>query len=358
MEEVPPYFERSYSLIKDSIRILELDLAELSILTEMGSGPYLLTPFIAALAGSKNVLVVTKDSPYGKREEILSLGMRLAKQWDVDGRIKILNGLTPTEINKADIVTNLGFVRPIDSEFISHLKPGSVIPYMREAWETRSTDVDLAACKRYSIPVLGTNESYEDLQTFNYCGPLALKLLLNSGLEVFRCNIGILSGDKFGDVIERYLCSCGANVWRAKNRKEIKLSNGNRLDALLVAYFLTDDQIIGEQGWITPALLKHTNPECRVVVLVGSVDTPGLIQAGIQCIPSHQVKPRRMTKTLAELGPKPVIDLHAAGLKVGELMWRKMKSIGNADDVERILSSENSLTQRIHNPKNMMNRNS
>jgi hypothetical protein len=39
-----------------------------------------------------------------------------------------------------------------------------------------------------------------------------------------------------------------------------------------------------------------------------------------------------MGKTLADLGPKPVIDLHAAGLRVGEVMARARLAGKNLDD--------------------------
>jgi hypothetical protein len=69
------------------------------------------------------------------------------------------------------------FVRPIDAELVSHVKTGAVVSYMREAWEYGPEDVDLAACPARNIPVMGTFEKYNDLGIFDFCGPLAAKIL-------------------------------------------------------------------------------------------------------------------------------------------------------------------------------------
>jgi hypothetical protein len=339
--------KRSRLIIQEIIEWLSLDLSDITVLTEMASRAYVYTPLIAALAGAPKVLVVVKNSRHGQRDEIVQRGLGLAEEWGVSDRVEILEALSPSAISQADVVTNLGFVRPIDAEFISHLKPGAVIPYMREAWEIRSEDVDLAACRERNIPVLGTNEDYDDLKIFDYCGPLAFKLLLEAGIEVKGCNILVVSGDRFGDSIAPYLQSCGAHVTHVRVQEEIDLDRYRRLDAILIAHFTTNELIVGRDGWITPEALIRSAPECSVIRFVGEVDVGSLLERGISCVPEHSVGTRRMTKTFAELGPKPVIDLHAAGFKVGELMWREMQILGDAEQVEKILVVKNHLGQRM-----------
>ena len=89
--------------------------------------------------------------------------------------------------------------------------------------------------------------------------------------------------------------------------------------------------------------------ECHVISGndIGDVDVESLLEVGIYCVPEHSIGSRRMTKTLAELGSKPVIDLHTAGLKVGELMWREMQILNNAEQVEKILAVKNPLCQQM-----------
>ena len=56
----------------------------------------------------------------------------------------------------------------------------------------------------------------------------------------------------------------------------------------------------------------------------------------IPVVPSHRVGSHRMGRTFAYLGPKPVIELHAAGLKVGEVMARARLEGYPVDEVEQI----------------------
>jgi hypothetical protein len=338
---------RARLLIGEIVRRLTLDLNDMVVLTEMASGPYIYTPLIACLAGASQVLAVVKDSSYGRREEITARGQGLIQMWGIDDRIVVVPDPTPTLIAKADIVTNLGFVRPIDSTFVSHMKAGAVIPYMREAWEFRAEDLDLAACWKRNIPVMGTSENHNGLGIFDFCGPLAAKMLFEAGVEVKDNHIAVASQDSFGEVISTYLQACGAQVQRVRKASELDVRQHKRLDALVVACYTTDELIVGPDGWFEADLLATHHPECTVVQFVGNVDAGSLALHGLRCIPGFSVGARRMAQTLAALGPKPVIDLHAAGLKVGELMWRKMQEIGDAQLVSDILAEEMPLCQKM-----------
>jgi hypothetical protein len=334
-------------LIGEIIERLSLDLRGLVVLTEMGSGPYLYTPMIAALAGVSRVIALIKDSRYGTFEEISSHGQRIADLWGVRDQIEFPDSLRSDLIYQADIVTNLGFLRPIDAEFVSQMKPGAVVPYMREAWEYRPGDVDLQACRRHNIPIMGTNESARDLDIFSYSGLLALKMLFDAGLEVKDDHVLLISNDKFGDTIEQSLTACDAVVHRATTRNEADISQMTRLDAVLVATFSLDEIIIGSDGWLKAEELKSVHPACIVISFAGNLDVESLTVQGIRCHPAVSAGAYRMTHTLGALGPKPVIDLHAAGLKVGELMWRELQVLKNAKHVERKLAVEHPLCQQI-----------
>ncbi|MFX0115105.1 MAG: hypothetical protein ACFFB3_11205 [Candidatus Hodarchaeota archaeon] len=47
---------------------------------------------------------------------------------------------------KSDLITNTGFVRPIDREMISLMKRTAVIPLIWKTRELREADLDLQAC--------------------------------------------------------------------------------------------------------------------------------------------------------------------------------------------------------------------
>jgi hypothetical protein len=338
---------RSYRLIQDIIEFLELDLEGVVVLTELGSGNFIYTPFIAACAGSREVYCLVKDSPYGTAKQIVADGLTLVNQWNLIDRLHIITSLDPETINKADVVTNLGLLRPIDRQFISQMKAGAVIPYMREAWEYRREDVDLTACKEKNIPVMGTHENYNGLDVFDACGPLAAKMLFEIGLEVKDNNIIVISRDNFGDLLFKYLSKCEARVKLVGDNFRFHLEDKDRIDALVIACYTTEDLIVGKGGWIDPSELALLHPECSILQIVGEIDPETILQSGLDFFPSVPVGPKRMSKTLAHLGPKPVIDLHAAGLKVGELMLREMRAGNDSNLVIKTLGFPNSLCQEI-----------
>ena len=59
-----------------------------------------------------------------------------------------------------------------------------------------------------------------------------------------------------------------------------------------------------------------------VIQFAGRVDVAGLTANGMLVYPAVELPAQRMALTLAALGPRPVIELHTAGLKVGELAAR------------------------------------
>jgi hypothetical protein len=337
---------RAYHQIKEIIQFLDLDLRGMTIITEMASNNYIYSPFIAALAGADNVIAITKDSQYGNSKEIIEQGYHLASVWNVPQIVPVLE-LSPVHIREADIVTNLGFVRPIAAEFVSLMKDGAVIPYMCEAWEFRPGDVDLEACNSRNIPVMGTNEDYPGLSIFDYCGPLLGKLLFEIGFEVIDNRILILSGDKFGRTLYSYLSKNKANVKLVSSNGQARSSDLAGYECVVVADLQTSEVLVGTNGWIEPIKLVQAAPDVIILQYAGKVDLNQINQSGLMCIPNYEVGEHRMWRTLAYLGSLPVIRLHAAGLKVGELMWRELNYLNDANSVINSLSFDGSLCQPI-----------
>jgi hypothetical protein len=314
---------RLVRLIRETISFLELDLKGLTVLTEAASGPYVVTPVIAALANAERVIAITADSRFASAEEVVAQTRALEALSGVDREIEVHTERSPELFARADIVTNLGFVRPIDERAVQAMKQLAAVPLMCEAWEFRSGDVDLAACRRRGIPILGTNEDYPGLDVFQYSGWLCLKMLLEAELEVHKSRILIVSGDKFGRVIEKLLARSGVAVCLLDNLREIDREQLARGDALVVADYLRDDVIIGAGGDIGAVELAQLNQGITVIQFAGRVDTQGLAENGIKVYPGIELDAHRMAMTLSGLGPRPVVELHAAGLKVGEIAVRK-----------------------------------
>lgn len=319
-------YYRCQRLINNAIKTFQLDLSGLTVLTEAASGYYVLTPLIAALAGAKKVYALTKDSNYGQANLICKNTINLAEKWNIADKIEILFSREDEKIGLADIVTNLGFVRPLDAPFLNKLKSTVVIPLMFETWEYRSEDLDLEECYRLNIPVLGTNEKHPDLQIFKYVGHLALKLLFELDIEVFSSQIIVVGGGEFGLATVNSLQSAGAKVTQIEIEKDQSLADEkihqiiSEYDAIVIIEHQNKDLIIGENGQITVQKFKQLNPGIVLVHIAGNVNQFELELNDISFRPSHIRQAGYMSVATDYLGAKPLIDLHTAGLKVGEVM--------------------------------------
>jgi len=337
-------------LIEDSIERVGLDLEGLVVFTEAASGNYLVTPIIAAMAKAKKVYALTKDSPYGKASQIQQLTHSFAELCGVGERIEIVFQKEPRLIGEADIVTNLGFVRPIDARLVSKMKETVVVPLMYESWEVRQEDIDIAACHERGIPVLGTDEGHPDVKAFDFCGLLCMKMLLSLDVEVRGNRIVVVSSDRFGQAIQRTLLGCGARVYIVDElRSEESRAHLVDSDALVIASYRSTDTFVGQRGHITARELVHLSPGISVIQFAGKAEIEDLHKEKIPFSPRREVGPFRMGMSLSYLGPKPVIDLHTAGLKVGEAL-----AVARLAGLDRrqaeVIAIRNAPAQRLSGP--------
>jgi hypothetical protein len=318
--------KRVISIIDRIIAKLELDLSGLTVLTEAASGPFVCTPLLAARAGAQ-VIAITRNSSYGTADEVISYVREWADRYNVSDRILVTSEPVIRHAHKADILTNLGFIRPISAEIVHALPSHAVIPLMWEAWEFRSDDLDFAACRYRGIPVVGTCETHPALRIFDYLGIVAVKLLLEAEIEVVRSNIALISSDPFGEAIEACLTRIGADVVRIplpELGSEWNFPDPEKLDALILAEHRSQRELIGENGGIPPDLVERIGSP--VIHICGNIDDKALSSVGGTKYPARQIAPRFMTVTTDYCGPRPVINLHAGGLKVGEILVRARKA--------------------------------
>jgi hypothetical protein len=95
-----------------------------------------------------------------------------------------------------------------------------------------------------------------------------------------------------------------------------------KADALLTFDPLRERTFIGPGGDIPAGALAEIAPAISVLNYSGYVDRAGLEAAGIPCFPRHDPGGGHSANTIGEILPAPVIELHTAGLKVGEVMAR------------------------------------
>jgi hypothetical protein len=222
---------------------------------------------------------------------------------------------------------------------------------MFEAWEYRSQDVDLIECRRIGIPVLGTNEKHPDLDIFGYVGMLAMKLLLQLDVELFRSQLLVLGGTEFGSPIAEALRGAGASVtwvdprepgWEMRVREVL-----SSCDALVVGEQKLEEVLIGRDGRLSGGDLREINPGLVVAHVAGGVEQGELEAAGIDFRPEYVAPPRYMSVATDYVGPRPLIDLHTAGLKVGERLARARKNDLPGVEAELVVLQETTLAQRV-----------
>ncbi len=317
---------RIFRIIQEDLKKFNLNLVGLKVLTEAATGYFALTPIIAALAGAERVFALTKDSEFGSVKNVTETVLSLAKKCNVGQKIEILLSRNDETIGQADIVTNLGFVRPIDKQFISRLKETVVIPLMWESWEFREEDLDIVECKRRGIPVMGTNEHVPELDTFNYVGPLAVKLAFELEIEVNHSNVIVVGSGAFGESTIKSFKQLGANVTNVQANKGDRLDDDwvlqdiAKSDLLVFVESASREMLLGECGQLSFKRLLQVNPSISIVHVAGYIDANAVELASIPHRPRKIAKVGHMSATVDYLGPKPLIDLHIAGLKVGEAM--------------------------------------
>jgi hypothetical protein len=325
---VPLNLERCRRLVHDAVGNLALDLSEQVVLTEAATGAFALTASIAALAGAARVLILGKDSRFGSAAEAVAQTLAIAREWNCADGMEILAGKDSVQVSDADIVTNLRALRPLDRAFIQRLKTSAVVPLMFETWEYRHEDLDLEACKERGIAVLGTNERYPGVEVLSYLGPVAVRLVLEAGVEVFRSRIIVLGSGVFAAVASGALRALGAEVDEFPVTEEGAFDHQRaarvlRLaDVLLVAEHVCRRPLLGRGCRLSATHLAELNPGLIVVHIAGDINQADLTRVRIRVHPETIAPPGYMSVSTAHVGPAPVIRLHTAGLKVGELLAR------------------------------------
>lgn len=314
-------WHRGLRLIDNMIDLLQLDLSGKTILTEVGSNAFLFTPIIALKANAGKVYAWCKDTRYGTSADIIRECKELIRYAGIDeSRISFNStGIEQTHIEAADIITNSGFLRPLDKDKLQYCKEGTAIPIMYEKWELRQSDIDIEYCKMRNLKVAGTWENYPGLNIFDYCEQLIVKLAFDAGMEISGNKIIIWSNDHFGEMAE-------AGFQKMKAGKIVRTTSIDTLyqniadaDFVFFCDYTLQDILWGENGIIDPNIVATKNPSVTFVHLAGKID-PSYMSSAIRIYPDQKGDSHRMTYTLSYLGIEPAIRLIAAGLKVGELL--------------------------------------
>lgn len=342
---------REILIINEQIRLYQLNLSGLTVITECAGGYYAFNTLLTLLAGAKKVIAVGGDSVYGSYSHCRNNFLDLLKKNNLDTQnIIICDNLEKEHLKEADIITNTGFVRPITASMMKCMKKTAVIPLMWETWEFRDGDLDLPAARENEILVLGTHEAYPKLAMYPYIGMLALSLLFRLELEVYKNKVILVGGGIPGTAIADTFQKNGVHYhWFVENIQKKEQSAYHQIsqykeiisqaDAIIFAEHEMDKDIFCLENGITFQELARFNPDIKIGVIAGKIDITALKQSGIKFYPPG-IKPfGYMSFQPYHLGPRPVIELFSAGLKVGEVMARsRLKGMGLAETIHYCLN--------------------
>jgi len=304
-------------LMDEAVSRCQLDLQDAVVFTEAATGAYAVTPVLAALAGAERVYALTRSTRYGTVAEVADLTAALAAAGGVQGRIEIVTEKQRELIARADVVTNSGHVRPLDRETVGGMKRGAVIPLMYESWELRPGEVDLTACRERGVRVAGTNERHPNVDVFSYLGMMAVKLLLDAGIAVYRSQILLVCDNSFAPFIRAGLEAALARVEVTSALTPDVLNE--EFDAILVATKPRAEATVGQSE---AELIAAHAPGTLVAQYWGEIDRTALNAVGVPYWPLVGPKPGHMAVLPSAVGPEPIVRLQSGGLKVAEVLLR------------------------------------
>src|SRR5262245_13482284 len=119
---------RLAALMHTAVERCQLDLSEKVVLNEAATGAYVVTTILAGLAGASHVYRIPGPSRYGSVEDVTAQTLQLADLVGVRDRIEIITDKSRDIVSQADVITNSGFVRPLDATTVDWMKPTAVIP--------------------------------------------------------------------------------------------------------------------------------------------------------------------------------------------------------------------------------------
>ena len=316
---------------------LRLDLRGRTVLTEAATGPYVVTPLIAAMAGAR-VVALGRDSSYGTAREALDGTTReMERTGRTDLDIELVDRLTPALLAEADVITNSGHLRPLDRDKLQHARDDLVLPLMYEAWEWRVGDLDLDYARERGFRVGATNERHPLIDVFGYLGDMALRQIFDAGLCAHGRRYVLVCNNDFGPYIARTLsavCAGLAVVAPDEQRSHyeglpVTFVGGfpdaevpaefRDAEALVLAAYPFDQDWISADGPLTTARLWSAFDAPLVLRYAGDVDVESLTSAGIGFFPEN-VPGGHMGVLPSAVGIDPVIRLQAGGLKSAEAL--------------------------------------
>jgi hypothetical protein len=318
IREIPPEWwrEEVVDAMRKRIAALSLDLGGLHLVTEAATGAYACTAVIAALAGAERVVAVSRDSAsHGSAQDAIDATLALARVAGVERRIEVAERLVSSRLEDCDIITNSGRIRPLNASIIERLPAKAVVALMYEAWEFRSSDLDLEACRARGIRVAAVNERHEAVGVFPFLGDLCVKLLNDHGCSPVGARVALICDNPFAPYMLDGLRAAGAVAECFPGLMQL------RGDWEIIVVALNPSWSPPMRGADLRALACAASG-ALVAQIWGDIDRRAAAAAGFVVIPRTAPKRGHMAVLLSDLGYEPIVRLQAGGLRAAELVRR------------------------------------
>ena len=321
--------------IRRAVGEQQLALTGLRVLTEASVGYARVTPVIAAMAGADAVFAVCRDTPQASRKAAEEQTTWLARLAGVQERVRFYSTRLQAPLATVDIVTDLPGVRPVDEAIARNLPETAVVSLMRGAGYWRAADVDAATCRRAGIAVAGVDE--DAIGLYRYVPMEAVWGLLSLGVEIAGATIVVAGQGQVYAHVVRALAALQADVLVASDEPagRVDLYGGRKIgdglgeaaalgrlaeaDALVLCPGAPEQRFVAPAGPVDAAGLAAAAPQLAVVSQEAEADRRILAGAGLRTWPSGAPS---SPAALFDLLPRPVVELHTAGLRIGEVMTK------------------------------------
>lgn len=318
---------------REAIARYRLDLDGLVVLTEAATGYYRLTSVIAAMAGAEKVLAVTRATQFGSADDAHDQVLDLAMAAGGLDNITVTKS-SPREVaHEAHVVTNLGAVRPIDRAFAEQLSPRAVVSLMFGARDARPADLDVAALRAAQIPLCGVDEARIDL--FRWTGQRIAWWLTEVGLEIVDARYVVWGDSAPARATTRWLERAGAHVERLMTTPSP--TQLEQIDGLIL---MAPTASVDPKGPLTADAIAGVAPGAAILEYAGTAHRESCAASGLIVYPSSPASSGHVARTIGEILYAPVIELHTAGLRVGELMARARLEGKSAEACEQVACKE------------------
>jgi len=163
----------------------------------------------------------------------------------------------------------------------------------------------------------------------------------------------VVGGGAFGGSVTKRLGQLGAEIDHVDVTSGASLADGgvkNRIvhmDAIVFAEHESRVCLVGKGGQISAKELRELNETVALAHIAGNVQQTELAIAGIAFRPKRLASAGYMSVATDYLGPRPLIDLHTAGLKVGQLLAAARLRGLVATDAEQSVLEETTLASSL-----------